>query len=176
MVLIALLVLSAPSNVVAMESVDVVSDRGPDCKLPIDYRFGRITSHYGMRDNPFGPGKKFHYGIDIESDEGVSIRSITEGYVYYARQSSAGGGLQVMVRSPSGLKFKYSHMSKILVKKGQTVKAGTLLGEVGSTGKALGSHLHLEVYRNKGNLKDDHLDPVQFVCKYRTNLWKGHTH
>ncbi len=176
MVLATLLVLSSPTNSVSMQAVTVKSGRGSTCNVPIDYSFARITSHFGVRDNPFGPGKKFHHGIDIAADEGVKIRAVSDGHVYFARRSSRGGGLQVNVRAPNGLKFKYSHMSKILVKQGDKVRAGQVLGLVGSTGRSMGPHLHLEVYLNKGKLTSEFLDPRQFICKYRETLWKKHSH
>lgn len=176
MVLTTLLVLAAPNSVVSMQSVTVKSEMGINCKVPIDYRLARITSHFGTRDNPFGPGRKFHHGIDIQADEGVKIRAVTDGYVYFARRSKTGGGLQVNIRAPSNLKFKYSHMSKLLVKRGQSVKAGQVIGFVGNTGKSKGAHLHLEVYQNKGWRAQDFLDPRQFVCKYNERIWKRHAH
>jgi hypothetical protein len=60
MILATLLVLSSPTGTVSMQAVNVNSQKDFDCKTPIDYRFGRITSHFGVRDNPWGPGKKFH--------------------------------------------------------------------------------------------------------------------
>jgi len=176
MVLTTLLVLAAPNSVVSMQSVTVKSEMGINCKVPIDYRLARITSHFGTRDNPFGPGRKFHHGIDIQADEGVKIRAVTDGYVYFARKSARGGGLQVLMRAPNGLKFKYAHMSEILVKKGSRVAAGQVIGRVGSAGRSLGPHLHLEIYRNKGRNTDDFVDPRKFVCKYRENIWKKHSH
>ena len=176
MVLATLLVLSSPSNTVSMQAVTVKSYKVSDCATPIDYNLAVITSHFGVRDNPWGPGKKFHYGIDIAADEGVLIRAVSDGHVYFARRSSRGGGLQVNVRAPNGLKFKYSHMSKILVKRGAKVVAGQPIGRVGSTGRSLGPHLHLEVYANRGKNASDFVDPRQFVCKYRERLWKGHSH
>jgi len=172
MVLATLLVLSSPSAVVSMESITRTSDKDVNCKVPIDYGSARITSHFGERDNPFDNGRKFHFGLDIGADEGVKIRSVTDGYVYFARRSKRGGGLQVSMRDPSGLKFKYAHMSKLFVKQGEKVKAGQVIGLVGSTGKTLGAHLHLEVYWNRGRQKEDFLDPRQFVCKYRERLFK----
>lgn len=176
MVLATLLVLSSPTGTVSMQAVTIKSEKDFDCKTPIDYRFGRITSHFGVRDNPWGSGKKFHHGIDIGADEGVKIRAVADGYVYFARKSKRGGGLQVNVRAPNGLKFKYAHMSEILVQEGAQVVAGQVIGRVGSTGRSMGPHLHLEIYWNKGRNTSDFLDPRQFVCKYRENIWKKHSH
>ena len=176
MVLATLLVLSAPSGALSMQTVTIEADTGTNCNLPIAYSEGKITSHFGVRDNPFAPGKKFHYGIDIGAKEGVAVKAVTSGRVYFARRSKTGGGLQVNIRAPSNLKFKYSHMSKLLVKRGQSVKAGQVIGFVGNTGKSKGAHLHLEVYQNKGWRAQDFLDPRQFVCKYNERIWKRHAH
>ena len=58
MVLATLLVLSSPTNSVSMQAVTVKSGRGSNCNVPIDYSFARITSHFGVRDNPFGARPK----------------------------------------------------------------------------------------------------------------------
>tara|TARA_B100000214_G_scaffold309584_1_gene241209 strand:- start:18 stop:548 length:531 start_codon:yes stop_codon:yes gene_type:complete len=176
MVLATLLALSTAPVILSMQDVTVKPDTDTKCNLPIAYAKGRITSHFGVRDNPWGPGKKFHYGIDIAAKEGVEVKAVTSGRVYFARRSKSGGGLQINIRAPGNLKFKYSHMSKLLVRRGQSVRAGQVIGLVGNTGKSKGSHLHLEVYYNNGWSAQDFIDPRQFVCKYRENIWKKHSH
>ncbi len=141
------------------------------CDRPIAINDGHISSHYGLRDYPWDRSRlTFHYGIDIAADEGTPVRAIQDGYVYFARRSKTGGGLAVMMRSPGGLKFKFAHLSKLLVKRGARVQAGQVIGEVGSTGRSKGPHLHLEIYRNHGHDDADFLDPEPFVCAHAQRI------
>lgn len=104
--------------------------------LPIHYR---VTSEFGFRR------ARFHYGIDLKLNTGDSVISAFDGMVRIAKFQKGGYGRYVVVRHNNGLETVYGHLSKILVKEGQTVKAGELLGEGGNTGRSTGPHLHFEI-------------------------------
>jgi murein DD-endopeptidase MepM/ murein hydrolase activator NlpD len=72
----------------------------------------------------------------------------------------------MIIKSKNGLTEKYAHMRKFLVKPGDVVPAGGVIGMVGSTGRTRSSHLHFSIYEKKGWNKSDHLDPKSFICKY----------
>lgn len=105
-----------------------------------------ITSPYGQRICPFH-GPELHAGIDFAMPMGTPVYSIGSGKVTYAG-SMGGYGLTVKVMHSKGVESRYSHMSKISVKNGQTVREGTKVGEVGSTGSSTGAHLDFGILVN----------------------------
>lgn len=106
------------------------------------------TSEFGYRKDPFTGQTKGHSGLDLGAPKGTSIRAALPGTVYVVRYSTSGYGYHVMVDHGGGFVTLYAHCSKILVTEGQTVDAGTVIAEVGSTGRSTGNHLHFEVRIN----------------------------
>jgi murein DD-endopeptidase MepM/ murein hydrolase activator NlpD len=127
--------------------------------IPLGYPvYGKITSHIGWRKNPFGRGYEFHSGIDIAAPQGSKVRATADGVVEFAGWHGD-YGKTVIIRHPSGYLTLYAHLSKIDVKEGQRVKAGDVVGRVGSTGRSTGPHLHYEV------IKDNKpIDPSKFLA------------
>lgn len=89
--------------------------------------------------------KFFHPAIDIDGETGDPIKPIKAGVVDYVENSNVGYGKHVIVDHGNNLKTLYAHLSKINVKNGDNVTTSTVIGEMGSTGRSTGSHLHLEV-------------------------------
>jgi murein DD-endopeptidase MepM/ murein hydrolase activator NlpD len=118
----------------------------------------RISSSYGNRRDPFSGGKAFHAGIDFPAPRGTSVLAAGEGTVTFAGQMS-GYGNMVEITHGAGLVTRYAHLSSFLVKEGQTVKTGTPIAKVGSTGRSTGPHLHFEVRRD-----DRAIDPGKFLA------------
>ncbi len=126
--------------------------------VPMGYPvYGRITSHVGWRKSPFGRGYEFHSGIDIEAPYGSPVVATADGTVEYAG-SLGEYGKTVIISHPSGYTTLYAHLSEISVKEGQRVKAGEVIGRVGSTGRSTGPHLHYEVLY-QGRLKN----PLDYI-------------
>jgi len=126
--------------------------------IPLGYPvYGRIRSTLGWRKNPFGKGYEFHTGIDIEAPMGAEVRATADGVVDFAGWYGEYGNTVILNHS-SGYTTLYAHLSKIEVKPGQEVKAGQVLGRVGSTGRSIGPHLHYEV-----RLNGKHLNPSSFL-------------
>jgi len=127
--------------------------------IPLGYPvYGRITSHIGWRKNPFGGGYEFHSGIDITAPYGSKVVATADGVVVLAGWYGD-YGKTVIIRHPSGYLTLYAHLSQIDVKEGQKVKAGDVVGRVGSTGRSTGPHLHYEV------IKDNKpIDPSKFLA------------
>lgn len=116
--------------------------------IPLGYPvYGKITSHIGWRKNPFGGGYEFHSGIDITAPHGSKVRATADGVVVLAGWYGD-YGKTVIIRHPSGYLTLYAHLSQIDVKEGQRLKAGDVVGRVGSTGRSTGPHLHYEVIKD----------------------------
>jgi murein DD-endopeptidase MepM/ murein hydrolase activator NlpD len=108
---------------------------------------GRITSHFGYRRHPILGFARLHAGMDFGASWGSPIVAAADGQV--VRAGWAGGyGRQVRIVHGSGLLTSYSHMSSIVAEPGTLVRAGQLIGYVGSSGLSTGPHLHYEVRRH----------------------------
>ncbi len=117
----------------------------------------RLTSKYGMRNDPFSGRPEFHEGIDIAAKSGTNVYPSMPGKVAFSGWKP-GYGKVVVVKHANGLETVYGHASKILVKAGQTVTADTPIANVGSTGRSTGPHLHYEVRKN-----DVPIDPLPML-------------
>ncbi len=107
---------------------------------------GGISSRYGYRKNPFSEAREFHAGIDFRGKVGTEVVTTADGVVDKAKYVK-GYGKHVVIKHKKGYKTLYGHLSKIEVKKGQKVVAGEKIGEIGSTGRSTGPHLHYEIIR-----------------------------
>ena len=106
---------------------------------------GESTDSFGFRGNPFGGGgAEFHPGQDIAAPRGTPVYAPAEGTVVEAGWKN-GYGQTVVLDHGNGLTTRYGHLSKIEVSAGQELRRGDLLGQVGSTGRSTGPHLHYEV-------------------------------
>ena len=101
-----------------------------------------VSSRYGSR---WG---KTHKGLDIAASTGTSIKAAASGTVTTAGWNSGGYGYLIVISHGNGVQTYYGHCSSILVKEGQTVSQGDVIGKVGSTGRSTGSHLHFEIRVN----------------------------
>lgn len=108
----------------------------------------RMASGYGYRIDPIYKTRKFHAGMDFSAPTGTPIYSTGDGKVTRADSRSSGYGRHVRIDHGYGYLTLYGHMSKILVRPGQTIKRGEIIGYVGNTGKSVGPHLHYEVHKN----------------------------
>lgn len=109
---------------------------------------GRITSHYGKRENPVHGGDDFHSGIDIAADTGAPVRATAEGVVSFSGWNKGSGNL-VVLEHGFGYSTFYAHNKNNAAAVGQRVKRGDIIGYVGSTGNATGPHSHYEVWKNE---------------------------
>lgn len=105
---------------------------------------GKFTSGYGYRRSPFGGRYKFHSGIDVAAGRGTPIYAAGGGKVTLAGRNSS-YGTTVKIDHGYGITTLYAHCSRVVVKRGEAVFSGQLVGYMGSTGRATGSHLHFEV-------------------------------
>jgi murein DD-endopeptidase MepM/ murein hydrolase activator NlpD len=114
-----------------------------------------ITGVYGSQRILNGKPKWPHYGIDFAADEGTEIKAMLDGIVTMAESDLFYTGGTLIFDHGHGISTLYMHMKKILVKKGQKVKQGDIIGTVGSTGRSTGAHL--DVRLNWFNVR---LDPA----------------
>jgi murein DD-endopeptidase MepM/ murein hydrolase activator NlpD len=110
--------------------------------LPV--RGGLFASAFGWRADPFPGRKAFHDGIDFTAKPGTPIMAAAAGVVVASEYHPQYGNM-IEVDHGNGLSTLYAHCSRRLVKVGDVVMKGATIGEVGSTGRATGSHLHFEV-------------------------------
>ncbi|MBH0239222.1 M23 family metallopeptidase [Methylobrevis albus] len=127
----------------ALESLGRV--RGAVHRLPIANPLpdATITSKFGSRSDPFLGRLALHSGIDFRSPTGRSVPATAAGRIVTAGRNG-GYGLMVEVDHGKGLSTRYAHLSRISVSVGDRVERGTKVGEVGSTGRSTGPHLHYE--------------------------------
>lgn len=117
----------------------------------------RLTSPFGERDNPNGPGRGMHEGLDMATAYGTPIYATADGVVTYAGTRGAYGKF-VSIRHALGIETRFAHMSAIRVKVGDRVSRGDRIGDVGSTGRSTGNHVHYEV-RSGG----DATNPMRYI-------------
>jgi murein DD-endopeptidase MepM/ murein hydrolase activator NlpD len=123
--------------------------------LPVN---GYITDGFGMRRNPFnGEGREVHEGLDIAVDFGTPVAATADGLVIYAAPHAGYGNLVIVYHS-NGITSRYGHLSRISVEAGQRVKRGDQVGNVGSTGRSTGPHVHYEIREN-----DQSVDPLRYA-------------
>ncbi len=132
-----------------------------DKKLPL--RKYSVGAGWGHSSGPHAG--RHHNGFDFSARSGAPIRSVSDGKVAMAR-SYYGYGKLTIIRTPTGKRVLYAHQSKILVKRGQSVTAGQLIGRVGSTGYSTGPHLHFETR----SARDRAFDPQKFLGVSKTKL------
>lgn len=111
----------------------------------------RVNSHYGWRN--IGSGNELHGGIDLHCTLGEAILAAKEGTVVESTTHYSYGNY-VVIQHEGGYKTVYAHLNKRLVDIGDTVSAGTVVGQCGSTGRSTGPHLHFEVRLPSGQRVD----------------------
>ncbi len=108
----------------------------------------RIADLFGLRHDPFTHKVRMHAGVDFAAKKGTPVHATGDGIVERLTYSHKGYGREVLINHNYGYESLYGHMNKIIVKKGQRVKRGQIIGYVGSTGRSTGPHLHYEVHKN----------------------------
>lgn len=115
--------------------------------LPINVADYTMSSGYGYRRDPIYGSAKFHEGLDFAAATGTPVFATADGKVEFAERTG-GYGNCIDINHGYNYLSRYAHLSDILVKAGENVKRGQMIGRVGSTGKSTGPHLHYEVRFN----------------------------
>ncbi len=144
---------SAADGESVVRALDTVQLVGAAAGLPGGLRLAhpvanfRLTSPFGWRNNPTGPGRHIHIGQDYAVPCGAPVRASEAGTVV---QSAWAGhsGYRVRIAHGSGVDTAYSHNSVLIAKVGEKIAQGQLIALAGTTGNSTGCHVHFEVYRD----------------------------
>lgn len=118
-----------------------------------------ISAEFGWRSHPILNKKEFHQGVDLRADIGTPIYAPADGVIEFAGYNNSGFGYLVIIEHNFGFKTRFAHMSrKDVVKEGEFVKKGDLIGYSGNTGLSTGPHLHYEI-----RFIQRPLDPINFI-------------
>ncbi|KXI30916.1 M23 family metallopeptidase [Paraglaciecola hydrolytica] len=120
---------------------------------------GWLSSHYGVRKDPFSGMPAMHKGVDFAGKEGDPVMATAAGVVTWADDRS-GYGLLVEIDHGEGLVTRYGHSKQLNVKIGDVVTKGQQIAYMGNTGRSTGAHVHYEVLR-----KGQQLDPLPYVYR-----------
>jgi murein DD-endopeptidase MepM/ murein hydrolase activator NlpD len=118
---------------------------------------GVLTSRFGRRSDPINGKSAYHQGVDIRGQAGSDVKATANGIVK-KESYDKGNGRYVLIDHGNGFLTKYAHLKKSLVKKGDTIERGQVIGLVGSTGRSTGPHVHYEIHYD-----DKILNPIRFV-------------
>lgn len=116
-----------------------------------------VSSKYGLRRNPFGWGYEFHDGVDFIGPRGTPIYATAPGTIETA-EYQRGYGYHIVIDHGYGYKTLYAHLSDMAVIAGESVSKDQIIGNLGSTGRSTGPHLHYSVYRN-----GESVDPIEYI-------------
>ncbi len=129
-------------------------------RVPIDY--GRITSMFGWRRDPFTRRRRRHNGIDIIAKRGAPVHAAQEGKVIFTGRKG-NYGKTIIIQHKDGLRTLYAHLNNIYIRRGSSVKMGDRIGAAGNSGRSTSTHLHFTVFKNRKAV-----DPLQFTYE---RLW-----
>ena len=118
---------------------------------------GWLSSAYGNRMDPITGQPAWHAGVDFAGSQGSDVLAVASGVVVFADRRDGYGKL-VEINHGNGVSTRYGHHDKLLVKAGEIVKKGDVIGLMGSSGRSTGPHVHFEVLRNGRNI-----DPTRFI-------------
>ncbi|MDR0971266.1 MAG: M23 family metallopeptidase [Bacteroidales bacterium] len=117
--------------------------------LPISKNKSKLVSGFGNRFHPILQIKRMHSGIDFSAPTGTEVYATANGQIEDFNMAGSGYGLAIVINHGFGYETLYAHLSKILVKPGDKVVRGDIIGLVGSTGLTQAPHLHYEVHKNQ---------------------------
>lgn len=118
---------------------------------------GWVSSHFGVRADPFTGARSIHKGVDIASPMGSIIKAMGDGVVTFAGPKRGYGRL-VQLNHGQGYVTRYAHILESLVKVGDRVTKGQSIAKVGTSGRSTGPHLHFEVMRDRHQV-----DPINYL-------------
>ncbi|MBR6457452.1 MAG: M23 family metallopeptidase [Bacteroidales bacterium] len=131
----------------------------PPMALPVkEISFSQVGASKGMKLNPFFKAYVQHDGLDFILSQGDPVYATADGKVSLVEQSNKGHGNRITITHQGGYVTRYSHLSTMRVKQGQTVRKGDHIGAIGMTGSSYAPHLHYEVL-----FGGQPLDPINYI-------------
>jgi murein DD-endopeptidase MepM/ murein hydrolase activator NlpD len=112
-----------------------------------------VTSPFGWRRDPLTGETRFHRGVDLLASYGQQVATPAAGRVVFSGPQG-GYGTTVLIEHVDGTRTRYAHLSATAVREGESVQSGQTVGQVGSTGRATGPHLHVERLDRQGRVMD----------------------
>jgi murein DD-endopeptidase MepM/ murein hydrolase activator NlpD len=123
---------------------------------------GRLMGGYGVRSDPFSGEGAMHTGIDISAPQGTPVHAAADGIVLHAGWNH-GYGRCVIIDHGNNYQTLYAHLSRMDVIEGEEIRQGEVVGEVGSSGRSTGAHLHYEV-----RIGSTPVNPYRFLARAST--------
>ncbi len=108
---------------------------------------GWLSSRFGHRNDPITGKRAWHGGVDFAGNEGDKVITVAAGVVVYAAPRS-GYGKMIEINHGGGFSSRYGHHKELIVKVGDIVKKGQVIGLMGTSGRSTGPHVHFEVFKN----------------------------
>ena len=136
------------------EMLEKANEKGAQLKTrpaiqPIENKdLTSTAAGFGWKMHPFYRTKMFHQGIDFTAPAGTPVRATGNGTVVETRTTGSHQGVKVMIDHGNGYKTVYTSLDKFIVKTGQKVTRGEMIGTVGNSGMSIAPHLHYEVHKN----------------------------
>jgi murein DD-endopeptidase MepM/ murein hydrolase activator NlpD len=118
---------------------------------------GRITDRFGMRRDPFTGMRRFHNGVDLAGPVGTPVFASMSGRVAMLGYNPT-YGKYIILTHPEGFQTLYGHLSAFRVQKGETVRQGQRIADMGNSGYSTGSHLHFSIFR-----RGEPIDPFEYL-------------
>jgi murein DD-endopeptidase MepM/ murein hydrolase activator NlpD len=118
---------------------------------------GRITDRFGMRRDPFTGMRRFHNGVDLAAPVGTPVFASMSGKVAMLGYNPTYGKYLILTH-PEGFQTLYGHLDAFRVQKGQSVKQGQRIADMGNSGYSTGSHLHFSIFR-----RGEPIDPFEYL-------------
>ena len=115
-----------------------------------------ISSPYGNRTHPYTKKENFHRGVDFKAPAGTPVLATANAVVKKTGEDDKQGKFIILIHDHI-YSTVYTHLQKIIVSDGQSVKAGDVIGKIGNTGWSTGSHLHYEIWKG-----EDHVNPADY--------------
>lgn len=140
------------------QEIPIVSDISFDVAV---FKEARLVSPFGMRVDPFVRRENWHPGIDIHAAWDSPIRAPATGEIVHAGPAP-GYGKTVDLKISDQWTLRFAHLSTLSVELGQQIPAGHVIGEIGSTGRAIGPHLHLEARHGEKQYDPVKLSGLEF--------------
>jgi murein DD-endopeptidase MepM/ murein hydrolase activator NlpD len=144
---------------------DEMAEKVPSIQPIANKELHRIASPFGVRMHPFYKVLKMHTGVDFVAPSGTAVFATGAGVVSDVIHSSRGYGNTIILDHGNGYQTLYAHLSNTMVRRGQKVKRGEVIGLVGNTGMSVAPHLHYEVRKDY-----EPINPINFFFNELTPL------